>query len=536
MRFVCIGLALCLVASPSTAQSRVRGGRCKESCTRLLTDPRLRAVLCGRCLTDASGDRGIWAVALKDESPRREQLDDILKDDDWQVRWGAVRAMAAIKGLTDLRQLATWIVEGHDNRACLTAIHLAPTRKLTVAALLQPGGAMGPTAAALCAQKKDELRKELEVQLYDPDPVTRREALLHLAAFYEVPPARVVLTAMASRPPETDDFAAQLLVEDAEAGGPAAGAAVLKAAGKPDAARVDRLLAVWSKALDVQRPRLKAVEAQDRREAIAVVSELGPLGATELEGLLDDPDSAIRIAAGRALARGEGRSLAAVAKGKLDPAVGVPNPTRARWAELLGRSGAQDCQPTLQAALEDARLDESVRAAALAALGGCAQEKALPEVKKALAGKSPRMKVAALDALADIPRVPEAAQSVEAALKTSEPEVLAAAVRATAAQHLTARLPEVIELLEHRAVEVRLASARALVTMGDGHSAAALGRVLLKDGSAEVREACAKGLGDLGGPDAVGPLTRASDKDVSPRVKYAAAESLRRLGFARAAK
>ena len=536
MRLVCLGLALCL-ATGSAAQSRVLGGRCKESCTRLLTDPRLRAVLCGRCLTDSSLDRGAWAVALKDESPRQEQLDDILKDEDWQVRWGALRAGAAIKGLTDLRQLATWIVDGRDSvRACLTAVHLAATRKQSLLELLQPGGTMGPSAAALCTQKKDELRKELEVQLYSTDPITRREALLHLAMFLDVAPARVVLNAMASRPPETDESAALLLVEDAEAGGPAAGTAVLKAASRADAVRVDRLLAVWSKTLDLQRPRLKAPDQKDRKEAIFALSVLGPLGATELEPLLEDPDPVIRVAAARALAKGEGRALSGQAKVMLDPTTKVSNAVRARWAEVLGRGGADECEPTLREAVEDLKLDESVRAAALAGLGACAQARALPAVKEALAGKSVRMKVAALDALGDIARVPEATQWVEASLRETEPDVLAAAVRAAGAQHLTSHLPEVRSFLGHRAVEVRLAAARSLVVMGDGRSAAVLGEALVKDPSAEVREACAKALGEVGGPQALGPLTQASEKDASARVKYVAAESLRKLGFARAAK
>jgi HEAT repeat protein len=502
----------------------------------LLTDPRLRSALCGRCLTDASLDRGVWAVALKDESPRPEQLDAILKDDDWQVRWGALRAMAAIKGFSEARELATWIVDAHDSQPCLTAVHLAASRSQSTATLLQSGGTMGPSAAALCWQKKEELRKELEVQLYSPDSVTRREALTHLAAFLEMSPARVVLNAMATRMPTTDDAAARLLVEDAESGGPAAGAAVLTSATKTDAARVDRLLAVWSRTLDAQRPKLKATVPQDRQEAIAALSVIGPLGAVELESLLEDPDPAVRLAAGRALARGEGKSLESCAREKLDPSTRVPNPVRQRWAEFLGHSPDDNCEGILKEAAAQTRLDDSVRAVALTALGHCAGAKALPQVKQALGSKSPRYRIAALDALAEMPRVPEAAQSVDNALKEVEPDVLAAAVRAAAAQRLTARVPLVMGLLDHGVLEVRLAAAKALVTMGDARAAAALGRALLKDASVEVREACAKGLGELGGPEAPGPLTHASEKDASSRVKYVAGESLRKLGFTRVAK
>ena len=130
----------------------------------------------------------------------------------------------------------------------------------------------------------------------------------------------------------------------------------------------------------------------------------------------------------------------------------------------------------------------------------------------------------------------EAAQLVGEGLRDVEPEVLAAAIAAVAAQHLTSKTNEVIGLLDHGAVEVRLAAARALIVMGDSRSVSVLGRALQKDPAEGVREACARGLGELGGPDAPGPLTHAAEKDVSSRVKYVASESLRKLGFNRAAK
>ena len=534
MRWLCLGIALCL-ATPAAAQSRALGARCKEACLRHLTDAKQRTVLCGRCQTDSSNDRGIWAVALKEEAPRQDVLEDILKDEDWQVRWGSIRAMA--RGVSDVRELSRWIMEGRDNLPCLTAVHLAGSKKQTTAALLQVAGSMGPSAAALCWDKRLDLKKALELEMYSADPITRREALLHLAAFLEIPPARAVLNAMATRKAETDGSAAELLVEDAAAGGPAAGAAVLKAAKEPDAERVNRLLAVWATTLDAQKPRLKATQPlTDRKEAIAILSAIGPLGAEDLDKLLADPDISIRLAAARAIARGEGSTLGLYAKQKLDPAQKVPNAVRIKWAEFLARTEAEMCADTLKAAIADVRLDDGVRAAALAALGGCAGAGALGEVKKALSSKSPQQRAAAITALGQIPRLPEAAQLVSQSLRDVEPQVLAAAIGAVAAQHLTSKIPEVMGLMEHSATEVRVAAARALILIGDARAASVLGRALHKDSAEEVREACARGLGELGGPDAPGPLTHAAEKDVSSRVKYVASESLRKLGFSRAAK
>lgn len=536
MRWFCtLAIALC-VATSAAAQTRAFGARCKESCARYLKDPRQRTVLCGRCLTDNTNDRGSWAAALKDEATPQHVLDEILKDDDWQVRWGALRAMSA-RGFSDMRELSRWIMEGRDHLPCITAIHLAGSKKQTTGTMLQMAGSMGPSSAALCWNKRDELRKAMEVEMYSVDPLVRREALLHLATFLEISPARAVLNAMASRPVETDEAAALLLVEDAAAGGPAAGAAVLKAAKEPDAPRVNRLLAVWAVTLDAQRPRLKAAKPlNERKEAISILSAIGPLGALELEKLLEDPDVSIRLGAARGLARGEGMTLGLYARQRLDPTAKHSNAVRVKWVEFLGRTEAESCADTLKAALSDPRLDDGVRAAALAALGGCAGAAALPEVKKALSSKSPKTRAAAFTALGQIPRVPEAAQLVAEGLRDVEPSVLAAAITSVAAQHLTPKIPEVMGLLDHNAVEVRVAAARALVVMGDSRAASALGRALQKDSAEEVREACARGLGELGGPDAPGPLTHAAEKDSSSRVKYVASESLRKLGFSRAAK
>ncbi len=533
MRWISLGVVVALLAGPVCAQSRGQGARCKEACLRHLTEPKLRAVLCGRCLTDGAADRGVWAAALED---RQDLLETILKDDDWQVRWGATRSIAAARGFGDVRQLSIWIVEGRDALPCLTALHLAGSRKQSTGTLLQAAGSMGPSAAALCWQKREELRKAAELELYATEPSTRREALAHLARFIELTPARVVLNAMATRPAETDGLSAQLLVEDANAGGPAAGAAVLKAAKEPDADRVNRLLAVWAKTLDQEAPKLKAGPPLERKEAIANLSAIGPLAAVPLAALLEDPDVSIRLAAARAIARGEGQTLGAYARQKLDPTAKVPLKDRVRWAEFLGNSQTEACEETLKAAVADLRLDDQARAAALAALGGCAGAAALPDVKRALASKSPGQRAAALDALAQIPRVAEAASLVAGALRDVEPVVLAAAIAAIAAHQLTSKVPEVLGLLEHDAPEVRLASARALVRLSDPRAIAALGRALQRDADAEVREACARGLGELGGPDAPGPLTHAAEKDVSSRVKYVASESLRKLGFSRAAK
>jgi len=491
-----------------------------------VSDARLRAVVCGRCFTDA--DRGSWAAALGDHSDVTDKaLTGLLDDADWAVRWGGVRSIAKRKQDTEGHVLSEWVKSTPD-KACSTAVHVAGAKKQTVAAVVQPA------AAALCWERRAALTRELEIEMYSDAVTVRLEAVSHLAAFLERPVARVVLDAMKSRPPETDDLSAGLLVEAAHLGGPPAGKAVLdlkKAAA--DEPLVNRLLAIWSKRIDAARPLLQAVDKSGRREAIRQLAEVAPFSAPELESALEDADPANRRAAAIALAKGEGESLATYARRKLDPQVQVPPAARLKWIAATGSSQDPACEATLRAAYGDERHDETIRAAALPALADCAGVKAFDLLERAQASKAPALRAGAVLALVNLPREPKTARSLAVALADSDPNVLAAAARAVGElrQHpLTAR---VVALLDHGDAGVRREAILTLSLLDTKAAVPRISRALTDDASAPVREAAAKALGELGTSPAVPALISASESDKDAKVKFVAAESLRKLGFKR---
>lgn len=502
------------------------GETCKESCTRWVTEPRARANVCGRCFTDA--DRAAWAVALAELTQVPDtQLEKILADPDWAVRWGALRALAKRKAVTDVRMLADWVAARPDD-ACATAVHVAGAKKQTPAALLPPAG------AALCWERRDALTKQLEVDMYSEAQTTRLEALTHLASFLERPHTRVVLDAMKSRAPQTDELSAGLLVEASRLGSTPAGKALLDAGrAKGDEELVNRLLQVWSKRIDAQRPLLTADDKRRRREAINALAELAPLSAPELEGALDDPDPANRRAAAKGLAAGEGASLATFARKKLDPGAQVPLPARIKWVAAVGTSGDPACSDTLRAALGDERHDDAVRSAALAALADCAGPKALDAISQAQTSPKPSLRAGAALALGSLPRQAEVPRRLEAALKDPDPLVLAAAAHTAGVLRQRSVTQRLVELVDHADADVRREAVVALAAMETPGAVPRLIRSLSEDGSAPVREAAARALGDVGGSTAVPALISASQHDQDEKVKFVAAESLRKLGFTR---
>ena len=523
-------IPLLLCAAPALAQPRGAPQRCHEACTRLVADERQRAVVCGRCLTDA--ERGAWVLRLYEFGPGMDQLGPILADDDWQVRWGAVRVLAKVRGFDEQRQLATWVVEGKGLLPCLTAVHLAGSKGRPLEKLFEGTGPMGPSALGLCRQQKDELKNALEVDLYSGDALVQREALAHLSAFLQQPPTRVVLDAMAGRPDGTDPVAAALLLDDAEAKVAAAGAALLKAARPEDKPRVDRLLAVFSHLLDVQRPRLKSKDVAQRREAVLKLAVLGPLSAGELEQALDDPDAKVARAAARGLALGEGKTLAAYAAGRARSAARLPLEQRLKWVALAGASNDADCLEVLGELADDAKQEEAVREAAVAAVGPCAGPKAMPALTPRLKSGPPWAKAGAMAALGAVPRSSEAAKWCADGLSDADPRVQAAAAASAGPLRLTAKTGAVSELLARSPHEaVRAAAARALGELGGPGASGRLSAALKGDAAAAVRRAAGEALGELGGNEALAALKAAAKNDPDPQVKVVAAASLRKLGL-----
>ena len=90
-----------------------------------------------------------------------------------------------------------------------------------------------------------------------------------------------------------------------------------------DEIAMNRLLSVFSQRIDALRPLLASPEHAVRRDAVAQLAHLAPMSDPQLESLLSDADPAVRIAAARAVAAGEGKSIREAARARLsrDPAV-----------------------------------------------------------------------------------------------------------------------------------------------------------------------------------------------------------------------
>ncbi|MHB8879363.1 MAG: hypothetical protein ACYC8T_37185 [Myxococcaceae bacterium] len=343
------------VATPSAAAPRSFGARCKEACLRHVKEPRLMATVCGRCFVDATGDRGGWALSLAEAKPLpAAALESAATDPDWAVRFGACRALAKAHGVDVARELAGRVGDGAGAAsfvACLTAARGGASRKLKLADFLAFGGKLGEAAAARCEKRQPELRAAIELEVYGEERELGAEALGALAVFLGVPPARAAFGAMAPRNPSTDPIVAAALSQVCERADVPVGLALLRAAGEGDEPQVDRLLAVYAGQIDALRPKLSSAEPTARREAVAQLSRLGPLGARELEGALGDADPSVRLAAAKALARGEGMTVAEAVKARLAP--GTALSSQLSWIEFVGRAAEPGCAAVLSGAGAD---------------------------------------------------------------------------------------------------------------------------------------------------------------------------------------
>jgi len=529
-------LALLLLSSPDVAERSTSLLRCREACERHLSGTG-QSSPCALCLT--APDRTAWVDAAARGRQGSAALRSALSDEDWAVRWAALRAMARSHPQSEKAFLASWVMRAKGAEvvpACLTAARAAASQGQSSAAFLGSAGADGGRAAARVWEHRDEIRRALEVELYATSAETRREALAHLSRFLDEPPARVVLDAVASRPAALDGVAAALLAEDCRRARVPVDQALLSVAKPADQATANRLLAVYSTELDGLRTKLAHKDAAVRREAVAGLAPFAKLAAPELQRALEDQDSGVRLAAGRALAEAEGHSIAqhvrALSAGwaSLD---GMPESQRVQWVDVLARSGEGECGAVLKGLAQDRRLSGPLRAAALQGIGACAPKEAFSLVGPGLSDPSPEIRAASVRALGALPRHPGADDAAGEALFDSSPLVVVSAIGAVSAQMQARHTADVAALLEHPAPEVREAAARGLERLPGGNlHAGALAKRVREDGSAAVRAAAVMTLGSLGGPQAASALSAAM-KDPDGRVQYLAKENLRRLGFGR---
>jgi hypothetical protein len=510
-----------LVFLSGSASGQSRGSRCWSACERNVTDARLRATACGACLTTPD-DGAAWLSRLPAPPPH------LLEDADWQVRWAALLTEARKTKGTAAHQLALWLktAQGEEvRRACLTAVHAAGALKSSLAALL----AADPPAVQACAARARELTEALQVDLYAEDAPTRREALTHLARAFERAPARVVLDAMPGHPPAFDELLLDTLASWSVEADVSPAASLMAAAAPADVPTMNRVLAVYARRRDAARPLLQSPEEMVRRQGLTQLTELAPLSEAELLQALADPVPGLRLAAARGLARGERRSLAAMAEGRLS---GEKPATPAQQLVLLGLVGDRheaDCAPVVLATFRDQTRSAELRRRALAVAASCSWTEASSEVESALNGPGEVERSAAIAALGFAPKSEQLTERLSRALDSPEPTSRIAACQAIAQQRWRGGTARLTTVAADADPEVRSEALRSLVALDAPGIEAKLGTALEKDSSAVVRAAAAGLLARFSSPRSVSALSQASRNDTDPNVKLVAAQSLRKL-------
>lgn len=513
-----------------------RGGAgstgCWKACQRHVQDASLRSKVCRLCIT--AGGTQEWLLVLAEVKPvPHSALRSALTDEDWRVRWAAVRAGAKVRKVSETLALAEWVTglaASADLPACITAARAAADAGSTPAAFFQKAGGKGAAATARVQARQESIREALEMELYFEDSGTRYRALSHLATFRKVPPARAVIDAMRGRPESADATAARALRDFAERNGLSVGRMLVEAAQPGDQELVNRLFAIYSQELQALRPDLSSGDPMKRRTAVFKLRIYGPLAQRELEQALQSPDVWVRESAARGMAQAEGLTLMEATGKRLQ--AGGDLAAQRPWLEALAHD--DQCQTALLALAEDPKQPVSIRGEALSLLAEC--DTWNPErgqrVKPFLEAAQPPLRAGALRALWG-GGGEESSDALRAGLEDPAPEVVVAAIETAARKRQTGLADVIVEQLGSEHAEVRQAAAQALERLGKERHVKLLSECLQKDPVPAVRVAAAQALGALGGPFAISALSQAASRDRDSHVQHVAREALKRLGFSK---
>lgn len=495
---------------------------CQQKVSEHVQDPRLRAALRSYCL-QKGGDVVSWLDPLVDAEPFPEEIARSAEQDpDWRVRWrvALLRARRAGAGPRRAVELAAGAPSG---AGCQTALRGGATA----------GGEALREALRLCEPARAEVKARLEVELYDADPALQKEALAQLARLEGLPPARVLLRAMATRPATVDQIPADLLLAFA-AGSKASVASLLSSARAPEQDAVNRLLARYSARIDELRPALEGKDPAQRREALQALAAFLPWSAPEVEARVQDADASVRWAAASVLAQSEGKEVAAyvVERARAWPGGSASPALQAAWIRAVTGRAGRECLQALRAIGRDVRQRPDIRARAYEGVPDCQGDPRAALLEGARA-QDAAVRAAALRALAQAARFADGRKIALASLADARPEVAAGAARALGTQGRQEDVNALAPLLSSADPLAREAAADAMGKLGAAPQRALLRQALLADESLPVRVAAAHALEKMGGPFAVSALAEAEANDPAPYVRHVAQQALRNLGFRR---
>jgi len=266
-----------------------------------------------------------------------------------------------------------------------------------------------------------------------------------------------------------------------------------------------------------------------RRQALTQLAELAPISQSELMAALSDKLPGLRLAAARALARGELRTLAAMAEARLSGEAPATMEQRLLLLGLVGDRHEPDCAPVVLKTWRDPHRPAELRRRALAVAASCSWAETSAEIETALAASAELERSAAVGALGFAPRSEQLNERLARACDAPEPSLRAAACQAIAQQRWRGGTARLLTLAADADPGVRSEAMRALVAVDAPGLEARLSGVLETDAAPPVRATAAELLSRFTGPRAASALSRAARNDTDANVKLVAAQSLRKL-------
>jgi len=279
----------------------------------------------------------------------------------------------------------------------------------------------------------------------------------------------------------------------------------------------------------------ECMSAEVRLSACALLARTsGRVGRARLTQALSDPSENLRIQAARSLAqRSHPDSLGVVVERLLLTAAADREDNEEELSVLveavsiLSRAGASDAgvaRDQLAARLPEAR--EAEREVIVVALGSMGQEADRALVSRCLQDESPRVRRAAVDAVANLDRG-GASESLRLALTDEDTSVRIAAARALSMSEDHSVLQDLLQLIQDDDLRVRACALRAVGTLCSRSSNPSLRRRAIEtEGQALDREgpvamAALEALRELGGADAARVALQAIERD-EPEIVQAA--------------
>lgn len=497
-RFVVLLILLCGVAD---AQTRVT--RCYEACNRYVSDPRLRATSCATCLR-AKDDTHTWLQAL----PEVPLL--MLADADWKVRWAAVGDQARRAKITPEAQLKLWLSKAQNDellRACLTAAHVVSPLPTT------------------CRANAAEVRRTLEVELYDEALARRVDALTALSKAFGISRGRAVLDVVTTRAAEFDALLFDALSEATPDGEPPAVAQLLAVAKENDIAAMNRILAVVNARTNAARPLLDG-DHPTRMEAIRALRRLLPTSEPELMSVLLIDDLTARDSAMRGIGYSENRTVSRMAEARF---FGEKTATKEQQAALLGLLGEVHDKDCAAVALRVWKSPGPLQLPALRIASFCSWPEASADVELALRDDDVLKRAMAVESLGFAPNSPQLQERLQFAAAAKEPEIRGAAAKAIGSRRWRGGTQRIEALMNDADPTVRVEALKAARALDAPGVETKLARALESDAGADVRRTAAELLALSPSPLARATLEKAAKSEKDERVKMVVERALRRI-------